>query len=68
MCLRSDTAYTCFGDSSASAYVFPTGGKGPYSEEGLEIDVDKKESMFALKGDQVEIINFIVQIAFQQQI
>ena len=31
VCPRSDTAYTCFGDSSASAYVFPTGGKGPYS-------------------------------------
>jgi len=31
ICPRSDTAYTCFGDSTASAYVFPTGGKGPYS-------------------------------------
>ena len=29
------------------------------TKEGLEIEVDKKESMFSLKGDQVEIINFI---------
>ena len=35
------------------------GGVIVKTEEGLEIDVDKKESMFALKGDQVEIINFI---------
>jgi gliding motility-associated-like protein len=31
VCPRSDTAYTCFDDSTASAYVYPTGGKGPYS-------------------------------------
>ena len=31
VCPRTDTAYTCFGDSSGSAYVYPTGGKGPYS-------------------------------------
>ena len=26
VCPRTDTAFTCFGDSSASAYIFPTGG------------------------------------------
>ena len=31
VCPLTDTAYTCFGDSSATAYIFPTGGKGPYS-------------------------------------
>ena len=35
------------------------GGVIVKTEEGLEIDVDKKESIFALKGVQVEIINFI---------
>ena len=31
VCPITDTAFTCFGDSSGSAYVYPTGGKGPYS-------------------------------------
>ena len=31
LCPYTDTAFTCFGDSSATAYVLPTGGKAPYS-------------------------------------
>ena len=31
VCPITDTAFTCFGDSSGSADVYPTGGKGPYS-------------------------------------
>ena len=31
VCPTTDTAFTCFGDSSGSAFVVPTGGKPPYS-------------------------------------
>ena len=31
VCPITDSAFTCYGDSTASAYVFPSGGKGPYT-------------------------------------
>lgn len=45
VCSTSDTAFTCFGDSTASAYVYPTGGKAPYSVSwqdagGFVLDLD----------------------------
>jgi len=44
-CATTDTAYSCYGDSTASAYVSPAGGKAPYTvswanSNGVVVGVD----------------------------
>ena len=45
ICAISDTAFSCYDDSTASAYVSPTGGKAPYTvswadNNGTVVEID----------------------------